>query len=99
MLLQELPAPSSSSEDSLFLLAPSRAQSAELPVTSPVVAQAQRALKQVWPLPCAFVTRSADRRLALSVVLYYQIGNTERQERLLALLLGPLARCAAGLAP
>ena len=56
MLLQELPTPSSSSDDSLFLLAPSRAQSAELPVTSPVVAQAQRALKQVHAPPCLSVT-------------------------------------------
>ena len=66
MLLQELPTPSSSSDDSLFLPAPSRAQSAELPVTSPVVAQAQRALKQVRAPPCTLVRRSADHRLAPS---------------------------------
>ena len=34
-------------------------------MTSPVVAQAQRALKQVRALPCALATRSADRGPAL----------------------------------
>ena len=89
MLLQELPTPSSSSDDSLFLLPPSRAQSAELPVTSPVVAQAQRALKQVRALPRTFPTRSANRRRALSC---FVLGDPNTEA------LGAAAGAAAGVA-